>query len=284
MRIIPHSFFIVGRKKYLIGFLCWAANDSVALKKSVYYTRADRIEKRGSMKIIMIEDNPAVCEMMEMFFQKEQWDSTFIQDGKEGLEKFLENKEQWDLVILDLNLPSMDGMQICREIRKINKKIPIIMLTAKDSESDQVIGLEMGADDYVTKPFSPLTLIARIKALTRRANLLVEESETSEKSYEIKTKHLKINKKTREALLYNKEIEGLTPKEFDLLYTLSKNPKQVFSREQLLRMIWDYEYFGDERTVDAHIKKLRQKIDKTGPQVIQTVWGVGYKFDDTEVE
>ena len=236
------------------------------------------------MKIIMIEDNPAVCEMMEMFFQKEQWDSTFIQDGKEGLEKFLENKEQWDLVILDLNLPSMDGMQICREIRKINKKIPIIMLTAKDSESDQVIGLEMGADDYVTKPFSPLTLIARIKALTRRANLLVEESETSEKSYEIKTKHLKINKKTREALLYNKEIEGLTPKEFDLLYTLSKNPKQVFSREQLLRMIWDYEYFGDERTVDAHIKKLRQKIDKTGPQVIQTVWGVGYKFDDTEVE
>lgn len=158
------------------------------------------------------------------------------------------------------------------------------MLTAKDSESDQVIGLEIGADDYVTKPFSPLTLIARIKALTRRANLLTEEFVLPEKAYEIKTKHLRVNKKTREALLYNKEIEGLTPKEFDLLYTLSKNPKQVFSREQLLTMIWDYEYFGDERTVDAHIKKLRQKIDKTGPQVIQTVWGVGYKFDDTEVE
>lgn len=158
------------------------------------------------------------------------------------------------------------------------------MLTAKDSESDQVIGLEIGADDYVTKPFSPLTLIARIKALTRRANLLTEESELPEKAYEIKTKHLRVNKKTREALLYNKEIEGPTPKEFDLLYTLSKNPKQVFSREQLLTIIWDYEYFGDERTVDAHIKKLRQKIDKTGPQVIQTVWGVGYKFDDTEVE
>lgn len=232
---------------------------------------------------MMIEDNPSVCEMMDMFFQKEQWDSLFIQDGKEGLETFLKDNEQWDLVILDLNLPSMDGMQICLEIRKINKQIPIIMLTAKDSESDQVIGLEMGADDYVTKPFSPLTLIARIKALTRRAKLIEKETAPEEKNYEIKTKHLKINKKTREAILYGKEIEGLTPKEFDLLYTLSKNPKQVFSREQLLTMIWDYEYFGDERTVDAHIKKLRQKIDKTGPQVIQTVWGVGYKFDDNEV-
>ncbi|MCA9765442.1 MAG: response regulator transcription factor [Carnobacterium sp.] len=236
------------------------------------------------MKIMMIEDNSSVCEMMEMFFQKEQWDSLFIHDGKEGLTIFLEENQQWDLVILDLNLPSMDGMQICREIRKVNEKIPIIMLTAKDSESDQVIGLEIGADDYVTKPFSPLTLIARIKALTRRANLSIEKSNGVEKTYEITTKHLKINKKTREALLYDKEIESLTPKEFDLLYTLSKNPKQVFSREQLLTLIWDYEYFGDERTVDAHIKKLRQKIDKTGPQVIQTVWGVGYKFDDTEVE
>lgn len=232
----------------------------------------------------MIEDNSSVCEMMEMFFQKEQWEASFIQDGKEGLDIFLADNESWDLVILDLNLPSMDGMQICREIRKVSKTIPIIMLTAKDSESDQVIGLEMGADDYVTKPFSPLTLIARIKALTRRANLSRENNDELERPYEIETKHLKIDKKTREAFLYDQEIEGLTPKEFELLYTLAKNPKQVFSREQLLTMIWDYEYFGDERTVDAHIKKLRQKIDKNGPQVIQTVWGVGYKFDDTEVE
>jgi two-component system OmpR family response regulator len=235
------------------------------------------------MKILMIEDNPSVCEMMEMFFQKEQWDSVFIKDGKEGLDTFFENKAEWDLVILDLNLPSMDGMQVCREIRKTNKTIPIIMLTAKDSESDQVIGLEIGADDYVTKPFSPLTLIARIKALTRRANL-TKQPDLLEKADEITTKQLKINKKTREAWLYNKEIEGLTPKEFDLLYTLSKSPKQVFSREQLLSMIWGYEHFGDERTVDAHIKKLRQKMDKIGPQVIHTVWGVGYKFDDTEAE
>ena len=233
----------------------------------------------------MIEDNHSVCEMMEMFFQKEQWEAAFIQDGKEGLDLFLTDVASWDLVILDLNLPSMDGMQISREMRKVSKRVPIIMLTAKDSESDQVIGLEMGADDYVTKPFSPLTLIARIKAITRRAELSHDDSSGSvESTYEIETKHLKIDKKTREAILYEKEIEGLTPKEFELLYTLAKSPKQVFSREQLLSMIWDYEYFGDERTVDAHIKKLRQKIDKTGPQVIQTVWGIGYKFDDTGVE
>ena len=235
------------------------------------------------MKILMIEDNPSVCEMMEMFFQKEQWDSVFIQDGKEGLDAFFEKKAEWDLVILDLNLPSMDGMQVCREIRKTDKTIPIIMLTAKDSESDQVIGLEIGADDYVTKPFSPLTLIARIKALTRRVNL-TKQPDLLERTDEITTKQLKMNKRTREAWLQDKEIEGLTPKEFDLLYTLSKSPKQVFSREQLLSMIWGYEHFGDERTVDAHIKKLRQKMDKIGPQVIYTVWGVGYKFDDTEVE
>lgn len=233
----------------------------------------------------MIEDNPSVGEMMDMFFQKENWEAVFIQDGKEGLERFLEEIHQWDLVILDLNLPSMDGMQICREIRKVSVSVPIIMLTAKDTESDQVIGLEMGADDYVTKPFSPLTLIARIKALHRRADLSVEETGKSiGSSFDIETNYLKINKKTRETFLYGQLLDGLTPKEFELLYTMAKSPKQVFSREQLLSLVWDYEYFGDERTVDAHIKKLRQKIDRNGPQVIQTVWGVGYKFDDTEVD
>lgn len=244
-----------------------------------------KLDGRGDiLKILMIEDNPSVGEMMEMFFQKETWQADFIQDGKEGLEKFMEEKDQWDLVILDLNLPSMDGMQICREIRKASVSVPIIMLTAKDTESDQVIGLEMGADDYVTKPFSPLTLIARMKALHRRADLNLEETGKDDSSeFEIETTYLKINKKTRETYLYEKPLEGLTPKEFELLYTMAKSPKQVFSREQLLAIVWDYEYFGDERTVDAHIKKLRQKIDKNGPQVIQTVWGVGYKFDDSEI-
>lgn len=238
------------------------------------------------MNILMIEDNESVSEMMQMFFLNEGWEAEFKYDGKEGLETFKAAPEKWDMITLDLNLPNMDGMEVGREIRKISKTVPIIMLTARDSESDQVIGLEMGADDYVTKPFSPLTLIARIKALHRRSELASDaqqDSEDANGTFDIHTDHFKMNLKTREAYLNEKSIDGLTPKEFDLLYTMAKKPRQVFTREQLLELVWDYQYFGDERTVDAHIKKLRQKIEKVGPQVIQTVWGVGYKFDDNEV-
>ena len=239
------------------------------------------------MKVLMIEDNESVSEMMQMFFLNEGWEATFKYDGKEGLDTFLEYPESWDMITLDLNLPTMDGMAVCREIRKTSNSVPIIMLTARDSESDQVIGLEMGADDYVTKPFSPLTLIARMKALHRRSEIgdqAGEGNDPNSQQYDVLTDHFKMNTKTREAYLDNQLISGLTPKEFDLLYTLAKKPRQVFSREQLLQMVWDYQYFGDERTVDAHIKKLRQKIEKVGPQVIQTVWGVGYKFDDSGVD
>lgn len=238
------------------------------------------------MKILMIEDNESVSEMMQMVFFNEKWDATFKYDGQEGLDAFLQEADSWDLITLDLNLPTLDGVSVCREIRKISATVPIIMLTARDSESDQVIGLEMGADDYVTKPFSPLTLIARIKALHRRAELAqgTEITAVDANDYEIETARFKMNTKTREVYLDDLIVEGLTPKEFDLLYTLARKPKQVFSREQLLEMVWDYQYFGDERTVDAHIKKLRQKIEKVGPQIIQTVWGVGYKFDDTEAD
>ena len=235
------------------------------------------------MEILMIEDNESVSEMMQMFFLNEGWQATFKYDGKEGLEAFLNEPNKYDLITLDLNLPSMDGMVVAREIRKISS-VPIIMLTARDSESDQVIGLEIGADDYVTKPFSPLTLIARIKALHRRSEIVEKQAHVNpseSEDYDIETAHFKMNVKTREAYLNNHLITGLTPKEFDLLYTMAKKPRQVFTREQLLELVWDYQYFGDERTVDAHIKKLRQKIEKVGPQVIQTVWGVGYKFDDS---
>lgn len=145
----------------------------------------------------------------------------------------------------------------------------------------------MGADEYVSKPFSPITLIARIKALHRRAQISALGNSKQNKvddDFDVKTDHFKLNSSTREAYLNDNRIDGLTPKEFDLLRVLAKKPRQVFSREQLLQLVWDYEYYGDERTVDAHIKKLRQKIEKVGPQVIQTVWGVGYKFDDTEAE
>lgn len=233
------------------------------------------------MHILMIEDNESVCEMLQMFFEKEGWNVTFIHDGKEGLDTYLDKKDQFDLIILDIMLPTMDGMAICREIRKVDIQVPIIMLTAKDTESDEVIGLEIGADDYVTKPFSPLTLVARIKSTARRVDTPGLDTNDEESPYDIVTEHLKINENTREIILYNQPLEDLTPKEFDLLYTLATSPRRVFSREQLLEQVWEYEYFGDERTVDAHIKKLRQKLLKNGPQVIQTVWGVGYKFDDT---
>ena len=159
----------------------------------------------------------------------EGWDATFKYDGKEGLEAFAETPEKWDMITLDLNLPTMDGMIVAREIRKISNTVPIIMLTARDSESDQVIGLEMGADDYVTKPFSPLTLIARIKALHRRSEIAEKaSSETSDTTFDIVTDHFKMNTKTREAYLNGKLIDGLTPKEFDLLYTLAKNRDKSF--------------------------------------------------------
>ena len=237
------------------------------------------------MNILMVEDNHSVCEMMAMFFKKEKWTAEFVYDGITAVDKFQEDPQKWDLVLLDLNLPKKDGMQVAADIRRISPVVPIIMLTARDSESDQVLGLEMGADEYVTKPFSPLTLIARIKALHRRIAMENDGNKkpASEPEFDIQTPHFKLNTKTREAFLNDQPIKDLTPKEFDLLKTLASKPKQVFSREQLLQLVWNYEYYGDERTVDAHIKKLRQKNEQVGPKVIQTVWGVGYKFDDSEV-
>ncbi|ECC2343598.1 response regulator transcription factor [Listeria monocytogenes] len=228
------------------------------------------------MKLLMIEDNVSVCEMIEMFFMKEEIDATFVHDGKQGYDAFF--KDEYDIAIIDLMLPNMDGMTICRKIREVSD-VPIIILTAKESESDQVLGLEMGADDYVTKPFSPLTLMARIKAVTRRKN-----SATSTENNEdiLETTYFKISKRTREIFYQGELLDALTPKEFDLLYFLMQHPRQVFSREQLLEQVWGYQYYGDERTVDVHIKRLRQKIATETKPFLHTVWGVGYKFDETE--
>ncbi|EAF7393029.1 response regulator transcription factor [Listeria monocytogenes] len=228
------------------------------------------------MKLLMIEDNVSVCEMIEMFFMKEEIDATFVHDGKQGYEAFF--KDEYDIAIIDLMLPNMDGMTICRKIREVSD-VPIIILTAKESESDQVLRLEMGADDYVTKPFSPLTLMARIKAVTRRKN-----SATSTENNEdiLETTYFKISKRTREIFYQGELLDALTPKEFDLLYFLMQHPRQVFSREQLLEQVWGYQFYGDERTVDVHIKRLRQKIATETKPFLHTVWGVGYKFDETE--
>lgn len=234
------------------------------------------------MKVLMIEDNESVTEMMSMFFEKEKFDATFIHDGLEGFNVYKEAPELWDIVILDLNLPSMDGMVICAKIREISDATPIIMLTARDTESEQVIGLEMGADDYVTKPFSPMTLLARMKALHRRSQISAQDSqETDSRAFDVMTDKVKINTLTREAYYNNEEINDLTPKEFELLVQFAKHPRRVFTRDELLTSLWEDPFYGDERTVDAHIKKLRQKIEKHGDQLIQTVWGVGYKFDES---
>ncbi|WP_318502637.1 response regulator transcription factor [Bacillus sp. T3] len=233
------------------------------------------------MKILMIEDNESVCSMVEMFFLKEGIQGEFVNDGLEGLQRYKDG--DWDLLIVDWMLPNMDGVTICRKIREENKTIPIIMLTAKDTESDQVLGLEMGADDYVTKPFSPLALMARIKAVSRRAGNAAKEDE-SLRNHFLETQFFRISKETREVFLNDEQITNLTPKEFDLLYYFIEHPRQVFSREQLLERVWGYQYYGDERTVDVHIKRLRSKIGTAKQPFLQTVWGVGYKFDESVVE
>jgi two-component system, OmpR family, response regulator len=226
------------------------------------------------MKILVIEDNESVCAMIEMFFLKEGIEGEFVHDGLKGYSAF--KNSSWDLLIVDWMLPGMDGVTLCRKIRQENSEVPIIMLTAKDSESDQVLGLEMGADDYVTKPFSPLALMARIKAVARRY-----QKQQPEDTGMTGTKHIKINKETREVLLDGQLVPNLTPKEFDLLYYFIQHPRQVFTREQLLDRVWGYQYYGDERTVDVHIKRLRKKIGTADQPFLHTVWGVGYKFDES---
>jgi two-component system, OmpR family, response regulator len=213
--------------------------------------------------------------MIEMFFAKEGIQGTFVNDGLEGYSTF--KAGTWDALIVDWMLPGMDGVSICRKIREENYTVPIIMLTAKDTESDQVLGLEMGADDYVTKPFSPLTLMARIKAVTRRYQTQV----TAQMDDFLQTEHFKISKNTREVLVNGVPITNLTPKEFDLLYYMAEHPRQVFSRDQLLERVWGYQFYGDERTVDVHIKRLRKKVETTTQPFFHTVWGVGYKFDES---
>lgn len=178
----------------------------------------------------------------------------------------------------------MDGMQVAKTIRQISTTVPLIMLTARHTTRHQVLGLELGAQHYVTKPFSPINLIARIKAYTRRAEVGATAGATQATpttkadGLHVTTDHFKLSTKTRTAYLLGKQITGLTPKTLHLYTTLSKSPKQVFSRTQLLQLVWDYTYYGDTHSVHATIKKLRQKITKVGPQILQTVWGVGYKL------
>lgn len=203
-------------------------------------------------------------------------DCTCIANGREALERA--TSEKFDMLILDIMLPEVDGLEICRTVRGTNRNIPILMLTAKSSEIDRVLGLELGADDYMTKPFSTLELVARVKALLRRARIS-EETSTEQAEHNINFKALSIDIENRRLFIADKEVE-LTPKEFDLLHHFVVNPGRVFSRMQLLDKVWGYSYEGYHHTVNSHINRLRTKIetDPHEPEYILTRWGVGYEF------
>ena len=225
-------------------------------------------------KILVVDDEPNVCELIRIYLEREGYDVIIALDGETALS--LIEQERPQLVVLDLMLPKLDGWKVCEKLRSRGNKIPIIMLSAKGEEMDRILGLELGADDYVTKPFSPMELVARIKALFRRLGTQEEV---------LRFEHLTIDKTRREVLLTadgQQESVQLTPKEFELLWFLASNRGLAFSREQILDKVWGYDYFGDTRTVDAHIKRLRQKLQVTenSPQYIHTIWGVGYKFEE----
>jgi len=220
-------------------------------------------------KVLVIDDDPNVLELIKLYGEREGFKVVGINNGNSALAAF--DRENPDVVILDIMLPGIDGLTLCRNFRAI-RMVPIIMLTAKGEEADRVLGLEMGADDYVSKPFSPREVVARIKAVLRRTQTIDPMT-----NWKIKYPGLEIQADVRRVLVNEKEIE-LTPKEFDLLYHLTQNPRRVFTREELLTSVWGYDYYGDRRTVDVHIRRLRSKLLSLSHDYLTTVWGVGYQF------
>lgn len=223
--------------------------------------------------ILMADDEPKMRELVRLYLEKEGFKVIEAGNGQETLD--LLQKGSFDLVILDIMMPQLDGLTVCKEIRK-NYDLPVIMLTAKGEEIDRVLGFELGADDYVVKPFSPRELVARVKALLRRAGT----KQTASNHALMTFPGLVINYDAHEVEVEGNKI-GLTPKEFELLTFLARNAGRVFTREQLLEHVWGYDFFGDLRTVDTHVKKLREKISRFGVAAayIATVWGIGYKFE-----
>lgn len=225
-----------------------------------------------STKILIVDDEKVFVKGLKYSLEQDNYAIDTAYDGYEALEKTA--SKQYDLIILDLMLPGIDGLEVCQKIRQ-DSQVPIIMLTAKGEDIDKILGLEYGADDYLTKPFNILELKARIKAILRRANM----RNTKITDQVIKIDDFTINTLGRKLTVRGKEV-NLTAKEFDLLLLLASNPGKVFTREELLETIWGYEYFGDLRTVDVHIRRLREKIEKDSSQAeyILTKWGVGYYF------
>ena len=221
--------------------------------------------------ILLVDDDPNISRLVQLYLEKEGFEVKTADRGDDALDMF--RKMPPDLMLLDVMLPGMDGWQVCREIRRVSN-IPIIMLTAKGETFDKVLGLELGADDYMVKPFEPKELLARVKAVLRRS-----DTKESNAEKEIVFPNLTINLSNYE-LKINGNIVEVPPKELELLYFLASNPNRVFTREQLLEEVWGFDYFGDSRTVDVHIKRLREKLEGVEANwQLKTVWGVGYKFE-----
>ena len=223
-------------------------------------------------KILIVDDNKNICDLLRMYLEKEEFTVAIVNNGLDAVSKF--NEWTPDMVLLDIMLPGMDGWQVCREIRKTSDK-PIIMITAKDETFDKVLGLELGADDYITKPFEAKEVVARIKAVLRRSNGGTKKADQKIVSYD----KLTINLSNYEMIVNGKAVDT-PPKELELIYFLASHPDQVFTRDQLLDQVWGFEYYGDSRTVDVHIKRIRDKLrDVSKEWELRTIWTVGYKFE-----
>ena len=226
---------------------------------------------KKQIKILVIEDDPYIYDIIKLYIEKLGFTAIFASSGEEGIQLYYD--ESPHLLLLDIMLPEMSGWDVCKEVRRDNQSIPIIMLTGKGESYDKIKGLDLGADDYIVKPFDPNELIARIKAILRRTNYIDGINE----SIEFPSLTIDMN---QHKVFQNESELALPPKEFELLHFLAKNSNQIFTRQQLLNQIWGYDYEGDPRTVDVHIKRLREKIgEPVRDWAIKTVWGIGYKFE-----
>ena len=221
-------------------------------------------------KILIVDDDKNICELLRLYLEKDGFETLVAHDGESAIK--LEKFQKPDLILLDIMLPKIDGWQVCREIRKTSL-VPIIMITAKSETFDKVLGLELGADDYVSKPFDSKEVVARVKAVLRRS--MPDENKIKEVCFD----KLKINLTNYELIVNNIAIDT-PPKELELIYHLASNPNRVYTRDQLLDEVWGFDYYGDSRTVDVHVKRLREKLEGVSNEWnLKTVWGVGYKFE-----
>ncbi len=224
----------------------------------------------SKVKILIVDDDLNICELLRLYAEKDGYEPIVVNDGRQALEALTQHNPK--LILLDVMLPKLDGWQVCREIRKTSD-VPIIMLTAKGETFDKILGLELGADDYIAKPFDTKEVMARVKAVLRRTYNDEESSKT------VKYDKLEINLSNYELIVNGKQIDT-PPKELELIFHLAKNPNRVFTRNQLLDEVWGFDYYGDSRTVDVHVKRLREKLEGVSDKwSLKTVWGVGYKFE-----